>query len=170
MIRPRFTIARWMNWTAVLAVNAGLVRAFIVQDMFGGVILIFGALQVGFWCLRHSHGRARRFWLGFEISGVSAVLALVLCEIFPDSAPNRLVMSYLDFAGNLAFSHLPAWLSDYYLDEHWELFLAVVWFAPEWAAAILGGVIAVFLPRAVRRAARTPPRDEPSSFFALPPE
>ena len=170
MIRPRFTIAQWMNWTAVLAVNAGLLRAFIVQEMFGGAILIFVALQIGFWCLRHSHGRARRFWLGFEIFGVSTIFALVLCEIFPDSAPNRLVMSYTDIASNLAFSHLPAWLSDYYLDEHWELFLAVVYFVPELVTAMLGGVIIVFLAPDGQRRVRAVPGEELSPLFPLPKE
>jgi hypothetical protein len=65
-LRPRFTIARWMGLTAVLAVNAGLVRAFVVQEMFYGGILIFIALQVGLWLLLRSRGRVRGFWLGFE--------------------------------------------------------------------------------------------------------
>jgi hypothetical protein len=55
-----------MGLTAVLAVNAGLVRAFVVQEMFYGGILIFIALQVGLWLLLRSRGRVRGFWLGFE--------------------------------------------------------------------------------------------------------
>ena len=64
MRRPRLTIARWMGLTAILAVNAALVRAFLVDEMFCGGILIFFALQVGLWCLLQSRGRLRRFWLG----------------------------------------------------------------------------------------------------------
>jgi hypothetical protein len=84
MRRSRFTIARCMIWTAVLAVNAGLVRAYVVQEMFYGGILIFIALQVGLWCLLHSRGLAHNFWLGFEVSGVFAVLAMFSCEVFPE--------------------------------------------------------------------------------------
>ncbi len=142
---PRFTIARWMGLTAVLAVNAGLVRAFVVEEMFYGGILIFIALQAGLWCLLHSRGRARSFWLGFEVSGALAVLAMFACEAFPDSLLYRLLTWYTDIAANLAFSRLPTALADY-LDEHLDQFLAVVYFAPELIAALLGGMIAASGP------------------------
>src|SRR4051795_4207971 len=83
MRRPRLTIARWMGFTAILAVNAGLVRAYVVQEMFCGGILIFMALQLGLWCLLHSQGRLRHFWSGFEVAGMVAVLVLSWCEFFP---------------------------------------------------------------------------------------
>jgi hypothetical protein len=144
MRRPRFTIAQWMGLTAVLAVNAALVRAFVVQEMFYGGILIFVALQLGLWCLLHSRGRVRRFWLGFEVSAVAATLAMFACEVFPNSPLAGLLMSYQDFATNLAFSHLPQSMADH-LDEHQDQLLAVVYFAPELVAALLGGMIAACL-------------------------
>ena len=150
MKRPRITIARCMGVTAILALNSGLVRAFVVQEMFYGGILIFIALQVGLWCLLRSRGLVRRFWIGFEISGVAVVLTLFSCEVFPDSALNRLLMSYIDVSANLAFSHLPTPLADH-LDEHWDLFLAVVYFVPELTAAFLGGTIAVCLVSLLNR-------------------
>jgi hypothetical protein len=147
-MRPlRFTIAQWMGFTAVLALNAALVRAFVVQEMFYGGILIFITLQVGLWCLLHSGERVRRFWLGFDFFGVVATIGMFACEVFPESALNRLLMSYQDFATNLAFSHLlPTPLEDH-LDQHQDQLLAVVYFVPELVAALLGGMIAGCLDR-----------------------
>jgi hypothetical protein len=142
MMPRRITIGRWMGLTAVLAVNAALVRAFVVQEMFCGGIVI--ALQIGFWCLLQSRGTLRRFWMGFEVCGTTAVLLLFSCELFPSSPLNRLVMSYTQLAADLAFRHLPPPLEDH-LDEHWDLFLAVVYFVPELVAALLGGMIAALL-------------------------
>ena len=47
MRRVRFTIARLMVITAVLAANAGLVRAFVVEEMSYGGIFIFIDLLCG---------------------------------------------------------------------------------------------------------------------------
>jgi hypothetical protein len=165
MRRPRVTIARWMGLIAILALNAGLVRAFVAQEMFYGGILIFIALQVGLSCLLRSRGRVRRFWLGFEISGVAAVLVLFSCEVFPDSALNRLLMTYTDISASLASSHLPTPLADH-LDEHWDLFLAVVYFVPEITSALVGGTIAVSLRRMTMRSAVGP--DQPVSRSGAP--
>jgi hypothetical protein len=151
MRRGRFTIAQWMGLTAVLAVNGALVRAFF-QGMFEGGILIFIALHAGLWCLFHSGGRAYSFWLGFEVLGALAVLAMFACEVFPDSLLNRLLMSYTDIAANLAFSHLPTPLVDY-IDEQQGRLFAVVYFAPELVAALLGGMIAAGGPHGPGRPA-----------------
>ena len=109
---------------AILAVNAALVRAFAVQEMFIGGIVMFIVLQLGLLCLLRSRGRQRRFWLGFEVSGTAAVLVLFWCEYLPDSPLNRLVLAYTSIAGDLAFTHLPIPLSDR-LDDRWQMFLAV---------------------------------------------
>ena len=146
MKRPSMTIARWMGVTAVLAVNAALVRAFVVQEMFCGGILIFVALQVGLWCLLRSQGRVRRFWMGFEVFGVASVLAMFSCEIIPTSALAGVVISYTDLAIDFATSQLPTLLVDQ-LDEHWQLFLAIVYFVPELLVALLGGAIATWMIR-----------------------
>jgi hypothetical protein len=168
-MRPRLTIARWMGLTAILAVDFALVRAFVVQQMFCGGILIFSALQAGLWCLVHGKGRPRRFWLGFEVSGIAAVLALFSCELLPGSPPARLATSYTDIAARLAFTLSPPPLADR-LDEHWELYLAVVYFVPELVAALLGGMIAARLYGKRRTLARTSSgRNQPSSSAGFTP-
>jgi hypothetical protein len=140
----RVTIGRWMGLTAILAVNAALVRAFVLQEMFYGGILIFIALQVGLWCLLHSRGRNRRFWMGFEVCGATAVLLLFSCELFPSSPLNRLEMSYTQIAVNLTFAHLYDPLASH-LDDHQDQLLAIIYFLPEFVAALLGGMIAAWL-------------------------
>jgi hypothetical protein len=138
-----------MSWTAVIAVNAGLVRAFVVDEMFCGLILIVFALQVGAWRLIHGLARTRRFWLGFEIAGGCSVLAMFTCEPFSESALNRLLMAYVDLGSNLAYARLPDSLVDL-IDERWDLFLAVVYVLPQLAIAMLGGAIASIVFRARR--------------------
>jgi hypothetical protein len=144
MSARRTTIRRWMGVIAILAVNAGLVRAFVVQEMFYGGILIFLALQVGLWCLLHSRGRLRRFWMGFEICGAASVLLLFSCEFFPDTPLARLVMAYTEIAATQAFLHLYTPLADHF-DEHQDQLLAILYFIPELFAALLGGTIAAWL-------------------------
>jgi hypothetical protein len=149
-----------MGLTAILAVNAALVRVFVVREMLRGGILIFIALQVGFWCLLRSLGRLRCFWSGFEVSGMAAVLILFPGEFFPGSLLDRLV----DIADELAVTHLPTPLSDY-LGEHWDLFLAVVYFVPVLVAALLGGMLAAWLiPRGLTPA-RTMNREESAALI-----
>lgn len=155
-MRPRVTIARWMGLTAALAVNIALARAFNVQEMFCGVILIFAAMQVGFWYFLHSRGRARRFWLGFEIGGVVSTFAMAACELFPKSTLNRLLMAYTNIAVNLAYARLPAPMEDD-LDAHYDFLLAPIYFVPEMIAAVLAGGAAVCLISRPRRAADAPP-------------
>jgi hypothetical protein len=153
-----------MGLTAILALNAALVRAFVVHEMFYGGILIFIALQVGLWCLLRSRGRLRRFWLGFEVAGISAVLVLFSCEVFPGSPLNSLVLSYTGIAFDVASTHLPTPLADY-IEEHLDHFLAVVYFAPELVTALLGGMVAACLPsRSLTRAPKMV-REEPTVFI-----
>jgi hypothetical protein len=151
-MKPRhLTIARLMGLIAVLSLNAALVRAFIVQEMFMGGIVMMMVLQLGLWCFLKSRGRHRRFWLGFEVAGTVAVLVLFSCDFLPDSLLNRLVLAYTHFAYNLAFTHLPTSLSDY-CDEHQDLLLVNFYFVPELIAGLLGGMIACLLPRRIRPA------------------
>lgn len=142
----RFTIARWMVMVAVLAANAGLVRACVIDEMFHAAFLMFIALQVGLWCALRSRGGVRRFWLGFEVSGVASVLALFYCEVFPFSPLNHLIMRYTHIAFNLVQFYLPTQVDDVVMD-HQDWFLIVVYFLPEFVAAVLGGLIAARLPR-----------------------
>lgn len=164
MKRFRFTIARWMVVTAVLATNAGLVRAFVVQEMFSGGILNFIALQVGLWCLLRSRGRVRRFWLGFEVSGVASVLALFACEVSPGSALSRLLMWYTNVAFNFVFTHLPTPIDDAVMD-HQDWFLVLIYFLPELVAAMLGGLLSAYLLRITQTPTHEAlQREQPPSF------
>jgi hypothetical protein len=147
MRKPRPTIAQWMALIAILAVNAALFRAFVVDEMFIGGILILIALQLGLGCYFRRQGRVRRFWLGFEVAGMASVLVLFSCELLPDLPLNRLVMSYTDFAVNVVSAHIPTRGADYLLDDRVDVFLAVVYFLPELIAALVGGMIAAFALR-----------------------
>jgi hypothetical protein len=142
MNRPRMTIARLMCAIMIIALNAGLIRAFFVQEMFYGVILMFFAMQVGLFRLLRSRGRARRFWVGFELAGIAMVLALFWAEFFPDSALNKGVSAYIEFAMNMVIGtpHLPTALDDFLMD-HQVLLLVVVCFPPELVVALLGGLL-----------------------------
>ena len=143
MQRPRFTIARWMGITAVVAVNAAVARSFYGDPTFYLAILGFVALQVGLACFLRSRGRARRFWLGFEIAGVVITLVLILADI-PDGPLLRLFNSYADFAYRV-LDELQ--LGDYFADDHLEWFLVVFYFLPGLILALLGGTTAVVLSK-----------------------
>ena len=158
-MRPfRFTIAQGMGLTAALSAERRARACLCLPADVRSAILIFIALQVGLWCLRCSAGTVRRFWLGFEVIGVSSIAAMFACEVFPDSALNRFLMSYVDFATNLAFLHLPVPLADH-VDEHQDQLLAVVYFIPELVAALLGGVTAGCLYRSGKSTVHTGPAD-----------
>ena len=149
MARFRFTVARWLVATGVLAVNAGLVRAFVIQEMFQGVIVILFALQVGLLCLLRVRGRVLRFWLGFEVAGVASVLFLFALEVHPEPRMTRLLGWYIENAFNFSGSYLSQSIDDIFVD-HQDLFLAIVYFLPEFAIAVLCGLLTASLFR-VRR-------------------
>ncbi len=142
MNKPRITIARLMTAIFIIALNAGLIRAFVVQEMFYGGILMFFAMQVGLLFLLRGRGRSRRFWSGFEILGGISVFALFSCEFFPDSVLSRIVSAYTRSALNMTWSLLPDWASTILLDDHIDWFLAVIYFLPELGIALLGGLCA----------------------------
>lgn len=130
MRRP--TIARWMAWIAVLALNAALLRAFLVQEMFIGVILLFVALQFALWRWLRTK---RRFWLGFLVGGVVAVLFLFAAEELPKSWANRWVGWYNQATYELLYTRVPLEVADL-MDNYWVQFETVVYFVPELAVAV----------------------------------
>ena len=73
-----------------------------------------------------------------------ATVAVSACDVFPNSALARLLLSYQDTAINLVESYLPQSLANH-LDEYGDQLLAVVYFIPELAVALLGGMIAACL-------------------------
>ena len=103
--------------------------------------LIFFALQLGLWRYLSTAGRRRRFWLGFEVCGLAATVALT-----------TLFGSDIDFndwytgaASDLAYLCLPARVDAMLTHEHWDWFLAIIYFLPELLAAALGGLLAACL-------------------------
>lgn len=148
MRRFRFTISRCMAATAVLGGNIGLIRAYMVAemkgehlDLFDFIFLIFFALQFGLWRYLRTQGRRRRFWLGFEVSGLAATLAVsTLLESDID-----LNNWYTGAALDLSYFCLPARIDGILANEHFDWFLAIIYFLPELLAAALGGLLAACL-------------------------
>jgi hypothetical protein len=71
-----------MAVSAVLCVDIGLIRAYLLAEMrrqrldyFDCGFRIFFTLQFGVWRYLSTTGRRRRFWLGFEISSLAATPA-----------------------------------------------------------------------------------------------
>jgi hypothetical protein len=165
MRRFRFTISRWMAATAVLGGNIGLVRAYLLaeRELFDFGFLILFALQLGLWRYLRTRGNGRRFWLGFEASGLAATLALLYA--FSGPPLERLVAWYTDAASDLSYLDLPARVDDW-LMQHWDWFLAVIYFLPELLAAALGGLLAacLFKVREERVGTTRPAPSVPASF------
>ncbi|WP_422929620.1 hypothetical protein [Singulisphaera sp. PoT] len=141
----RFPLKQGLVMIAIIGLNASLLRSFFLHEMFIGAIILMALLQVGVWLFLKSRGRWRRFWAGFEAAGVASIIYLIWCEYQPSSMGNRVVILYTDFVSNLAYAHVAASWEDS-LEANWNLFLVVVYFLPELVAAILGGLIAAFIP------------------------
>jgi hypothetical protein len=152
MQRSRLTIAWLMAAIIVLGVDIGVVRAFVLAeargehlDLFDLGFLIFFVLQVGLWRYLSTTGSRRRFWLGFELAGIVATLTLaVVFEI--DLEINNW---YTGVASDLSYCCLPARFDVMLTNEHWDWFLALIYFPPELLAAAIGGLLAVFLSKKV---------------------
>lgn len=139
----RFRISRLMVVIALLALDAGVLRVFIVEGNLAGLVLILLALQIALWQYLHSR---RRFWLGFLVGGILSVVYLLACDAFPKSPWASLLKRYVDLAFRLEQRYLPTSLDDLVMD-HQDWFFALIYFLPELTAAIFGGIIAACLPR-----------------------
>ena len=162
MMRHRLTIARWLGLTAIIAVYLALFRGLGDRRVIVGGDLILVALQVGLWCLLRSGWRLRRFWAGFVVPNMAAVLALLLC---PPPLVDRLMTPFTDVADEFEVTYLPASLSGSLGDELWDLHLAVVYFVPVFIAALLGGMIAARLLPGGLTPARTMNREESTALI-----
>jgi hypothetical protein len=148
MRRPRLTISRWMAATAVLGLNLGVARAFVLAekgreplDLFAPGFLVFFALQLGLWRYLSTAGRRRCFWLGFVGAGIAATLAMSVLSL----TVNDLNDWYTGIATDLSYLYLPSAVDLSLTHEHWDWFLAIIYFLPELVAATLGGVLAACL-------------------------
>jgi hypothetical protein len=70
---PRISIAGMMAAVAVVALDCFVL---VITDG-GGVLLVGLILTVGFVCWWRGRGKGRRFWFGFEVAGLAAVLAYI---------------------------------------------------------------------------------------------
>jgi hypothetical protein len=73
MKRPRISIAGMMAAVAVVALDCFV----LVMTDGGGVLLVGLVLTVGFACWWRGRRKGRRFWFGFEVAGLAAVLAYI---------------------------------------------------------------------------------------------
>lgn len=152
----RFTIRRLMTAIAVFGVNIGLLRTYLLTeqsgehlDLFNYWLLMFFALQFGLWRYLRTVGWRRRFYLGFEICGLAATVAVQGWFASDIDLDNW----YTGAASDLCYLWLPRRVDAFLIHEqHWDWFLAVIYSLPELFAATLGGLFAVcvFRSRGIR--------------------
>ena len=74
-MRPhRSTIAGMMAVVALAALDCLAVR---IADFVAGCWLVVAAMQVGLFAMIRSRGWGRRFWAGFEATGLGLLLAYI---------------------------------------------------------------------------------------------
>lgn len=146
MARRRPTIARAMGWTAAFALNAALLRAFLLRDQFVGAVILVPSLQVAARLAARGRGRRRRFWLGGFAGGVGVALGLLWAEVDPGSPPGRLLAGYSDLAVGWFYRRAADPLAEW-ADEHWSLVMALIYGALELAGALLGALILAAMGR-----------------------
>ncbi len=146
----RFKISRCMIATAVFGLNLSVIRAYVLAEPgwhhlvpFDSAFLIFFPLQLGLWRYLSTNGMRRRFWLGFEAAGLAATLALSILSVSDLDLDNW----YTGAASDLSYLWLPARVDVMLTNEHWNWFLAIIYFLPELLAAGLGGVLAAIVFR-----------------------
>ena len=146
MKRRRLTIAGWMVLMVFAAINAALARAFFVDlFVFEGLLLPTIAFQVGLAGVLLGRGRARRFWMGFDVAVVLGVLALIAAEV-PGTTWSRWVGAYVNAMARPAFLYLPDPVIDF-IDEDQTRLFAVIYFLPILLAAIVGGTLTALANR-----------------------
>jgi hypothetical protein len=132
---------------AVFGANVAVVRVYLLAetngkhlDPFNFGFLMFFALQLGLWrCLR-TQG-SRRFWLGLVAAGLAATAALLIIL----GGDIELDNWYTGASSDLTYFCLPAPVDVMLTNEHWDWFLAIIYFLPELLAAVLGGLLAASL-------------------------
>jgi hypothetical protein len=103
---------------------------------------IFPTLFFGLWSLFRSRGRLRRFWVGFVIPCMAAILGLLVC---PPPLLDRFITPYTDMADLFEITYLPPRLVGSLGNELWGLHLAIVYFLPVLVAALTAGMVGRWL-------------------------
>lgn len=164
-MRPqRSTIAGMMAVVVFVALDCFALRT---PEFYIGVCLIGVVMQVGLFAVLRSRGRRRRFWIGFEMTGLGALLAYVAWCRADYRAFNLWPYAILERIYG-ALQHLPPdalrWCSEHGFLIHpqnqlrvYELVVAfeVAYGVPMLLLAISGGVLAANLGS---RSALLPPR------------
>lgn len=75
----KFTTSGMMAVVVLAAVDCYLIRFW---DALAGALLMGLALQFGLFLLLRSRARGRRFWVGFEGTGLAALLIYLPCHRF----------------------------------------------------------------------------------------
>lgn len=146
---PRPSIARLMTIVGVIALNIAALRFLLYSrmELAFGILPIAIALQIGLFQAIHSHGRSRVFWTGFCIAGTAAAASFIWAATFENSwlanrwnpytfAANRFLHTYLPGLGLSMFSPNKLIII---------ATLAIIWFTPQLAAALIGGLSNVAL-------------------------
>ncbi len=148
-MRPWYSIARLMVVVAVIALNAGLIRDFVVSET-NGLVLIAMAFQVGLYLAIRGRTSRRPFLWGFVATCPSILLFFILAEF---SGRGELVTSahnaYLESAFNVTASlceRIPdpatgakVWLL--VLQDMQQCVIEVLLFVPQLILAVAGGLI-----------------------------
>ncbi len=101
----RSTIAGMMAVVVFVALDAA--SRLRTPEFYIGVWLIGVVMQVGFFAVLRSRGRSRRFWIGFEITGLGSLLAYAAWCRADYRAFNLWPYAILERI-YAAFQHLPA--------------------------------------------------------------
>lgn len=153
---PRVSVSWMLVLVAVVAVNLAVGRAFSNSMWFCGAGLTVVALQAGGLRLIRSKGRVRLFWVGFVVTLSGALLSLGwvipylrLNDPRPNSTLGQIVyqtwLSYLNFGFRVVRPIFRPWTAqnrsrssqDFARCLKW----AVVFFLPQFAAAVAGGLL-----------------------------
>jgi hypothetical protein len=103
---------RRLTWLMVMAGFAAIYCCLIkAPAYFAGCYLIGLSLQVGFPLMLRGRGPRRRFWAGFEATGLIALVVFTACRTAFDRVVVRWPMNlYEDYRNSL--SHLPPGVVD----------------------------------------------------------
>jgi hypothetical protein len=96
---PRITIAGMMAAVAVIAFDCFL----LTMSDGAGILMVGLALPVGFVCWWRGQGKWKRFWLGFEIAGLVAVVAYIGTIQFSEGV----ILEWPEYLLNRGLDRLP---------------------------------------------------------------
>ena len=136
-----------MALVAILAVDSTALRSFLVGGLEGFLVIGLG-LQVGLLCMIASHGSVRRFWIGFEASGLLAMIAYVGLAML---APESMDLFFINGMNFLARQVPSAVVQQIIVEEQSETLTTILMLQeallglPQLLVALSGGVLVLIL-------------------------